>query len=218
MNVVIYGVGRFSSMIGQYIMNDKRFKLLGFTIQKEYILEDNLMGLNVFPYENLKDLHLKKFSIIVAIGYTKLNRVREKIYNQIVSDGYDISSYIHQSVIKNKNTRIGIGNIILENVIIQPNTSIGNSNIFFSNVVVSHDTIIDSFNYFAPSVVISGNAQITSYCFMGSNSTISNGIFVAPRTIVGANALIRKDTSEAQVIVPTKSYILLKKSDEIELK
>lgn len=217
LKVLVYGNSDFAKLIASYIKNDKKYYFLGFTVEKKFIVKDKLFDEELYPFEDLQNYFDFKPNIILAIGYSKLNLTRKKVFEQIVDDGYKVINYFHSSVMINANSKIGFGNILLENVVIQPFVTIGDSNIFFASGVVSHDTNIGSFNYFSPGVIVSGKTTIGNMNFFGSNSTIKHGITITDSIIVGANAYVKFDIPKFSVVVPSESSILEKSSLEIKL-
>ncbi len=101
-----------------------------FTVEKDYCTTEKFHDIDVIPFEEL-ELHFPKESIniLICIGYNKMNRIRERIYEKVKEEGYSILSYIHPkaTVLTDK---MGIGNIILENASIGIGCSIGEGNVF----------------------------------------------------------------------------------------
>lgn len=206
--VIIFGNTKFSKLIKWYIENDTDRELVGFTVEKEYLTEKIFEGFNVVPFDKIEDEYdPRDYEILIAIGYSNMNSIREKIYYKIKEKGYDVASYYHSSSI-NQAHKIGEGNIILEGNVIQPFVEIGNCNLIWYNTSIAHDVSIGNFNTFAGSSSLSGFVQIGNNCFIGNNSTIKDKIDIADYTLVGAGSYISKSTNPYDVIVPVKSIKL----------
>lgn len=208
--IIIFGTSCFSIMIAEYIKKFTTHKIVAFTVNKEYIKDTKIMNLPVLEFEDIeKTYNPSKYSFVNTIGYTQMNTVREKIFNEIQKKGYKIEGFLHPSA-NIYADKIGEGNIILENAFIGPHTVIGDGNIIWNGVNISHDAKIGNFNCFAPSTAIAGNVTIKNNCFLGTNSTIKNGLTVSNKTLIGAACFLNKDTNDNDVYV---SENLAKKLD-----
>ena len=92
------------------------------------------------------------FSILLAVGYTKINQIRENLYYELKSNGYQIASFISKNAILYSND-VGEGSIILPSTYIGPNVKIGLCNYFAAGVRISHDSVIGNFNFLSTNVI-----------------------------------------------------------------
>lgn len=199
--IIIFGTSSFSILIAEYLKKFTNNKIIAFTVNKEYINDTKIMDLPVLEFEDIEEKYNpSKYSFINTIGYTQMNTVREKIFNDIKKKGYKIEGFLHPSA-NIYADEIGEGNIILENAFLGPHTIIGNGNIVWNGVNISHDAKIGNFNCFAPSTTIAGNVTIKNNCFLGTNCTIKNGLIISDKTLIGAGCFLNKDTNEEDVYV-----------------
>ena len=199
--IIIFGASSFSTMIAEYIKRFTDKEIVAFTVNKEYLKNSQLINLPVIEFENIEEkFNPSDYSFINAIGYTKMNTVRENIFYNIKEKGYTIEEFIHPSA-NICADKIGEGNIILENVFIGPHAIIGNGNIIWNGVNISHDAQIGNFNCIAPSTAVAGNVTIKNNCFLGINSSIKNGLTISNKTLIGASCFLNKDTNEEDVYI-----------------
>ena len=157
-----------------------------------------------------------RVSILNTLGYSNMNQTREKLHQECKRLGYEIVNFISKmAIVLSKN--IGEGNIILPGAYIGTNVRIGSGNVFYSGCVISHDINIGDFNFFAANSTVGGVVNIGSNCFVGMSATIKNRIDIANSTLIGAGAFLDHSTTEEEVVVPTKSITINKKSKEIKL-
>ena len=212
--IVIFGIGAFADQIFRYLMMEG-IHVTAFTVEKDFCELSSFHDLPVVPFEELDKTYAKdSFSILICVGYNKMNQIRKRIFETVKEKGYRISSFIHPTATVLA-TDFGEGNIVLENANIGIGCIIGNGNIFYNNSVICHDAIIQDFNYFSPSVTVLGGAIVQNCCFLGGNSTIKNKAIVRDYSLVGANAFVRQDTKEKSVIVPAMSASLNRDSFSI---
>ena len=146
--VVIFGHSDFSCLMGAYLQHDPRYKLLGYTVSKDFCREESAFGQEpIFPFEHLREcLPQNKFRILLTVGYKNMNKNRRTIWQQVRDHGYEFISYISDDATVEADS-IGEGNIILPGCVIQPFVTIGNFNIFESGCVICHHSVIDDFYY-----------------------------------------------------------------------
>ncbi|WP_149206232.1 acetyltransferase [Flavobacterium johnsoniae] len=194
-NVIIFGIQDFAELAHYYLENDSEHDVIAFAVNECY-LPDNKMfkGLPVVAFENIeKKYSPKEFKFFAPMAPQKMNTLRENIYNNIKSKGYDLISYISTKATV-FNGSIGDNCFILENNTIQPFTTIGNNVVLWSGNHIGHHSLIKDHVTFTSHVVLSGHCIVESYCTFGVNSTIRDGLHIAEGTFVGMSASIIKNT------------------------
>lgn len=192
--VIIFGTSIFASVVYQVILQDRLAEVVAFTLNEEYMQDHEHEGLPVIPFEHLRShYNMAECKIAIAIGYKKMNDVRERIYNSCKDEGYSIFTVISNKAILYSH-QIGEGSIILPNAYIGPYTEIGKSVIIWNDVAIGHHNTIDNFTNISGGTCIGGGAKIGKNCFIGSNSTISNEIQIGDRTFIGAASFMTKST------------------------
>ena len=214
--VVIFGIGAFAEIAYYYLKNDSEYEIVGFSANKKFISQANFCGLPVIPFEEIeKKFPPKEYDMFIAIVYTNVNKIREQIYNEAKTKGYNLINYVNSKAIIWDGIKMGDNCFILENVVIQPFVTIGNNVIIWSGNHIGHHSKIADHCFITSHVVISGNVEIGSNCFLGVNSTIRDGITIAPECVIGAGSVILKDTKQKQVFSTNSTFLLSKNSDEL---
>lgn len=217
MKVIIFGTNQLAELMCYHLEQDPKYEICAFTVHRKYYLNDKFLDYPVIPYEDiLKNHKPEEYSMLVCVGYYRMNLARQEIYSEIKRNGYPIIGYIHPSAVILSN-ELGEGSIVMENVTIGLKCKIGEGNIFYSGVNVAHHTTIGDYNFFSVSCSVAGNVKIGNNCFFGNNCTIRNGISVYNRTLVGAAAYLDRNSEEDGVYVPPRTIKLEKKSFEIDL-
>lgn len=206
---LIFGVNALAQQLYEWLMEDK-IPVEAFVIDEQYKQEKSQFCGKPIVYTSslLHDFPTSQYNMIVAIGYTKMNSVRNEKYLQLKKLGYDIIGYKHPTALVLTDD-IGEGNIFFENVTIGKHAKIGNGNIFRPCCLLAHHASVQSFNFFAISSSIAGSVKIGSNCFFGNNCTVKNRIKIDDYTLVGAGCYLSKDTPASNcVYVPTRSILL----------
>ena len=214
--IVIFGTGEFAQEIFQYIEKFSKLKVVAFTIHKEFIKEEKLYEKPIIPFEEIENNYSpNEVSMIICVGFSKMNKKREKIFLEVKNKNYKLENFIHPSNYVWDKLEIGENCIILENNVIRQDVKIGNDVIIENNNVISHHCIIKDHCYITSQTIIAGHVTIESNCFLGINCTIRNRIKIEKESLIGAGAVILKNTKEKEVY-SANTVMLSRKSDELD--
>ena len=214
--IIIFGTGQFAQEIFLYLEKFSKFKVVAFTIHKEFIKEKTLFEKQIIPFEEIeKKYPPNEVSMLICIGFSKMNKKREKIFLEVKNKNYKLENFIHPSNYVWNELEIGENCIILENNVIRPHVKIGNDVIIENNNVISHHCIIKDHCYITSQTIIAGHVTIESNCFLGINCTIRNRIKISKESLIGAGAVILKNTKEKEVY-SANTVMLSRKSDELD--
>ena len=201
--LVIFGLGDMSELAREYFVEDSSYDVVAFTIDRAFLKEGCAGGLPVVPFDEL----LSRFppssaDLFVAIGYSKLNQVRQRKYEEAKALGYRLATYVSpRATVLNKG-RIGDNCFILEDNTIQPFVSIGNNVVLWSGNHVGHHAEIGDHCFISSHVVISGRVKIGQRCFIGVNATLRDNIRVGSDCLLGAGTILLSDAEPGGVYNP----------------
>lgn len=204
---MIVGDGEFAEIAYEYFTHDSAYQVMGFAVEKEYLTKDSLYDLPVIALDDLESKFPKEeHDVFVAITFTKLNRVRTRLYQYVKSIGYHCASYISSKAFVWKNATIGENCFIFENNVIQHFVSIGNNVILWSGNHIGHRSSIKDNCFISSHVVISGYCNVGKNCFVGVNSTFVDNISVGDDCFIGAGCFLGKNIEEGSMYkIPTPS-------------
>jgi len=215
--VLIFGTSTFAEIVYYYLTHDSSFTVAGFVSNSSDIQKNQMFDLPVVPFENIeKTFPPDNFSMFVAVGYIKVNKVRADICEQAKKKGYELISYVNSKATTWDDLDIGENCFIFENNVIQPFTKIGNDVIMWSGNHIGHHTTVGDHCFITSHVVVSGNVSVGSYCFLGVNSTIRDSIKIGSKCVIGAGSVILDNTKDNSVYTTMRAKLLDKSSDELE--
>ncbi|WP_417432233.1 acetyltransferase [Kiloniella sp.] len=204
--VVIFGVGSLAEVAHYFLTHDSGFTVAGFVVHEAHLSQREFCGLPVVPFEEIeKDFPASKYKAFVAVGYKKLNKLREDIYKEFKNKGYECISYISSKATTWPNMVVGENVFILEDVTVQPFVIIGDNVFVWSGNHIGHHTRIEDHCFITSHVVISGHCIIGERSFLGVNSTISEGVAIASDNLIGPNSLIQKSTAVADAYIADRT-------------
>ena len=216
--LVIAGNTSNARLARYYFDIDSDYEVAAFAVNKEYVKEDSFEGLPLTALEDIEKKHpVSEYELFIAVGYTDMNKIREKLYYYCKEKGYTLANYISSRCSFLTQFPTGDNCFILEDNTIQPYVRIGNNVVLWSGNHIGHDVKIEDHNFISSHVVISGFVTVKRNCFIGVNATLRDAITIAPETLIAAGAIIMKDTEEKGVYLPARSTMFDKKSDEIKI-
>jgi len=175
--IVIIGDGETAELAYEYFTHDSPHEVVAFCVEREYAKKTELFGLPVAHFEEVEKLFLPSdHKAFVAISYTKLNRVRARLYAATKAKGYTLVSYVSSKAFVWRNVEIGDNCFILENNVLQYAVRVGNNVVLWSGNHVGHQTVIKDNAFVSSHVVISGYCEVGENCFLGVNSSIANNV------------------------------------------
>lgn len=215
--LVIFGNSDFAHLVYYYFDTDSDYNVEAFCVDDEYLNAKSFDNLPLIPYSRLKKEYPPETTyLFVAIGYKKLNSIRENIFNKLKSMGYKFANYIHGSNISppHKDFSIGENCLILENNVIQPFSKIEDDVIIWSNSFIAHEAIIKKHSFIASNVSIGGYTEVGESCFIGMSTTLRDKIKIGKKCLIGAGLTILKDTDDFSVYINSKCQPLKMNSNE----
>jgi sugar O-acyltransferase (sialic acid O-acetyltransferase NeuD family) len=214
--VVVFGDGQVAELGHYYLANDSPHEVVAFTVDGDKLKGSTFRGLPLVAFEDVPNLYPPdEFAMFVAIGYPRVNKIREQKYLQAKEMGFELISYVSSTTVVSPTTEIGDNCFILEGNIIQPFSQIGNDVIMWAGCHVGHHAVIKDHCFISSHTVISGNVIVEENCFFGVNATIRNAITIAREGVIGAGCVIMKDTTERGVYVAPGPQLLGMPSDRL---
>lgn len=203
--ILIFGVEDTAELARYYFEHDSPHEVVGFAVDRKYLPpEEKFCGLPVVAFEEAEHAYPPdRHEMFVALGYSKINRLRAAKVDEAKSKGYRLASYISSRASVLTNEVIGENAFILEDNTIQPFARIGRNVTLWSGNHIGHHAVIGDHVFVASHVVVSGRVRIGDYCFIGVNATLRNAISVGESCVIGMGALLTSDC-EPDGLYPVK--------------
>ena len=194
--VIIFGVADFASLGHFYLKHDSEHEVVAFSVSTEYMPPSKTFeGLPVAEFEEVEQKYPPSdYRFFAPMSHRKMNRLRESVYKQIKSKGYELISYVSSKATVWPGAQIGENCFILEDNTLQPFTPIGNNVVLWSGNHIGHQGIIHDHVLFTSHVVLSGHCTVEPFCFFGVNATIRDGLKIAEGSLVAMGATVMADT------------------------
>lgn len=209
--LVIVGDGEFAEIAYEYFSADSDYAVSAFAVEKGFRTRDELRGLPVIDFEDLKDqFPPENHHVFVAISYRKLNRLRARLFRAAKEWGYTCASYVSSWAFVWDRNSLGENCFVFEDNTVQPFVEIGDNVVLWSGNHIGHRAVIEDHCFVSSHVVVSGFCRIGTYTFMGVNSALADEVCVGRDNWVGPGVVLTKSTEEAQIFgaqQPTASSV-----------
>jgi sugar O-acyltransferase (sialic acid O-acetyltransferase NeuD family) len=216
--LVIFGCGELAEVAHYYFSTDSKYTVEGFVVDEEFQNVGNFCGLPVEKSSDCKSsFPPDKFQMFIAVGYTKMNEVRERKYEWSRGSGYELASYVSSRASIARGVKLGDNCFVLENNVLQPFVSLGNDVFLWSGNHVGHHSSIKDHVFVSSHCVISGKCIVGERSFLGVNCTIQDEVHVGARSFVGPRALVRANTPDDCVLIESATQQLRVKSGSLIL-
>lgn len=200
--LIIYGSGETAEIAADYFTHDSVYDVVAFTVDKEFLKDENVNGIPVYDFENInKQFPIDKYEMFVAASFGKLNQIRTNMYKKAKAKGYKLANYISSKAFVWHNVEFGDNVFIFENNVIQYKVKIGNNVVLWSGNHIGHQTIIEDNCFISSHVVISGFCRIGRNSFLGVNTSFNDEITFAKNGVTGNGCVVVKNTEPGLVYI-----------------
>lgn len=200
--LVIFGNEKMAQLANFYFTKDSDYEICAFTVDKAYLTNSTYENLPVVAFEDVEEKYPpSEYYMFVAVGYKKLNMLREKKYNEAKTKGYKLASYVSSKLTSWGDTQIGDNCFIFENQVFQPFVKIGNNVVVWSGNHFGHDVEVGDHTFIASHVVLSGYVKVGCNCFIGINSSIRDQVVIGNECLVGSGSLLNNNIKDKSVYI-----------------
>jgi sugar O-acyltransferase (sialic acid O-acetyltransferase NeuD family) len=204
--IVVFGTGSFAENVAFYLTHDSPHEVVAFSVHGDHQENDTLASLPVIPFEEVATRYPPDaYGMFVAVGYSRVNRLRAELCAQAKDMGYELMTYVSSKATTWPGLEIGENCFVFEDNTIQPFVRIGDDCVLWSGNHVGHHASIGDHCFITSHVVISGHTRVGAYSFLGVNATLRDDITVGESNVIGAAAVIMKSTEEGEVYAPART-------------
>ena len=192
--ILIAGCGGHAKSLADSIMATGCYEIAGYTSP---LADDS------FPYPCLgEDERFPQIyesgvtEAAVGIGYMGKGKVRDRVFEQLKDNGFNVPVIIDPSATVSTTASIGEGTFIAKGVLVNAYSAIGKMCIINTGAILEHDVKIGSFSHVAGGAVLCGEVQIGDHSFIGANATVIQQVRIGNNVIVGAGSVVLADVPD----------------------
>jgi len=207
-DVILYGAGRGASVAHRFLTSDSSHKIVGFTVDAQYMTATTYRGLPLVAFEEVeKHYPPESCRMMILLGYQYMNDLRARKYQEAKEKGYTLESYVASNIFRVEPISVGENCFILDNQSISLDVTIGNNVVMWSSNHVGDMTEIRDHAWLSSHITIAANVEIGERAFLGIGAVISNKTKIGKESLVGAGALVVDNIPDGAVSLDGKLII-----------
>ena len=192
--LLIFGTGEYAEIAHYYFSQHAGRHVDAFTVEAAFVGDGHFCGLPVLDFaEAQRRFAPATHDLFVAIGYTRRNQVRQRIFLAARSLGYTLPSFVQESADVARNVVVGANTMVREFAALSPFATLGENCFVGAQACLSHHARVGSHCYLSSTAAVCGMARVGDGCFIGAHATVRNGVTVGAGCVIGAGALILSD-------------------------
>lgn len=214
--VVIFGNGEIAEVAEYYFRNDQNRPVACFVVDDEYANDSVFCNKPLVPWSELAQIApTGGHEVFVAVGYSQVNRVRERIFQIVERAGYSLTSLVSSKAVIPDGFTMGKNCMVLEHNTVQPFTTIGHNTFLWSGNHIGHHVAIGSNVFISSHCVISGGVSVGDNTFFGVNASVGDHVRIGSHVVVGAGATVLENLQDGSVVIANRSRTASITSDQL---
>jgi len=200
-DLILIGAGGHAKACIDVIEQENKFRIAGL-IDKQEKVGTILQGYSIIGSDdNLVDIVGKYKYAFVCIGQTRRSDLRQAIYYNLLSLGFEIPVVVSPHAYVSKSSKIGNGTVVMHGVIINADADVGDNCIINNNSLIEHDVLIKGHCHISTGAIINGHSVIGAGSLVGSAAVVNQCIEITENCIIGSNSLVTKSIMEPAIYV-----------------
>lgn len=199
--IVIFGTSGLGQVMQELLLSDPARRAVAFTVDRRFVSGPQFSGLPLYPFEDI-EAHCPPsgHAMLIAVGQMDRNRLRARVFADLLARGYQVESFIDPSVKLYPSNRIGRGCVIYDGVSIQPYAQLGDNVVIRPLAYVGHHSTIESHCFIAPHAAILGQCTIGALSVIAANATIFSRVTIGPGSVISAGAVVTGDLPASSIV------------------
>ncbi len=195
--IFIFGAGTMAKLAWNCFEHETQYSVSAFIVDDSLHSQEEFCGLPVISSNDfMKKNQPESCLLFIALGYQKLNLIRQSIFERFEKLQYRFISCISSRAMIMNEGNIGKNCFIMEGAVIQPFSHIGDNCIIWSGSIVSHESSIGNSCFLAAHSVVGGMVSVGNNSFLGMNTTVRDKVKIGKSCLIGAGSLVLSDLED----------------------
>ena len=215
--IVLYGNGALTKDLLQFNAQYALYDIVAIIDDSKDKKTTNDITILSFDEFKASYIELGSPKVLITIGYSRCNTIRENVYNKVKEAGFLFANFISPRCVCWSDLSECSNLIILDNVYIGPDCKLGNGVVIYPGTALAHDNLVGDFSFLSVSVVVGGNASIKKNSFIGLGVVIKSSITVEEYNVVASGANVIKTTMPKSVLKGNPATAVVKDTLEVKI-
>ena len=190
--IYLFGAGGHALSCIDVIEKEKKYKIIGL-FDNKFSQKDKVLNYPILDQKKIsnKDYKNKRYGL-VCVGQIKTSKIRERIFNELLKQGFEPATAISPFSSVSNESKIGKGTIVMHGSIINPKAKIGKNCIINTGCIIEHEVVIEDHCHISTGAILNGGVLVKAGSFIGSGSIIIQNKTIGKNSIIPMGSIIKK--------------------------
>jgi sugar O-acyltransferase (sialic acid O-acetyltransferase NeuD family) len=194
--IILVGAGGHCRSCIDVIELEGKFSIAGIVDRPGVVTDDKILGYPVLGTDDdLTKLRDQFEHALVTVGQIRTAAVRIKLYDMLISFGFQLPVIQSPLAYVSKHAHVGKGTIVMHQAIVNAGARIGCNGILNTKALIEHNAFIDDHCHVSTGAIVNGGASIGKGSFIGSQSCVVQSAVVDENCFAKALSLITENFS-----------------------
>jgi len=190
-DIILIGGGGHCKSVIDVVEHEGVFNIIGIIDKSERIGESILNYKIIGNDSELKNLVKTCENALISVGQIISPQKRIDLFENLLRLGFLLPTVISPRAYISKNSRIGIGTIIMHDAVISAGVVIGDNCIINTKSIIEHGSRIGDHCHISTNAVINGEVIVGEGSFIGSSAVTKEGIKINNNFFAKAGSVIK---------------------------
>jgi acetyltransferase-like isoleucine patch superfamily enzyme len=174
----------------------------GFVVDDAYVAQRPTINEHpVVPLSRATEVFpASEYVALVALAFRDLNGLRQKKSEELRALGYDLVSFVDDSVRLPRNLQIAANCIVIDHASLNDGAVL-KSGVFVSNgAMIGHDSVLGAYSWIGSGVALAGGVDVGDFSILGLNASIKQNVALGHHTLVLPNTFVNASTKPYDVV------------------
>ena len=211
--IVIFGAGKISYAISQYILTWGKYEIGGYVVDGSYVGSGVFLGKPLLDIDEIqRNYPPSSYAAFVAMGYQSLNALRREKVKAVSALGYELVSIVNPAA--PSDLKVGGNCFVGSGELIQPGVVCGDNVFVWNGALVGHHTELSDHCWVTGGAAIGGCVKVGANTFIGIGATIGHEISIGLDCMIGAGTLTSKNINDGSVLISKDTEIYRLNSEQ----
>lgn len=200
-NTVVFGCKGLAEVMAAHLKLHGK-PVAAFTLEQDLLELRTFESLPVVAWESLPQAYPPdKFDLLIPLGWSGVNAVRERIYRQAQALGYRLPGFQSPSAELLAEVHVNSNTIIYGQSLVGLKTQVGENVYISSGSNISHHCVVENHVFIASGVLVGGHSHIERNAVIGLGAVVRSGVRIGQGAFVGMGAVVTQDVAPHSVVV-----------------
>ena len=198
---LVFGCGGLAEVMSVHLSRVGR-PVVAFTLEQQHLQLEGFEALPVVAWEEITPMYPPEdHDLVIPLGWSQVNAVRERIYAQAKAMGYGLPGFQAPSASVMSDLPSQSNTIIYTQAMVGTKTRLGENVYISSGTNISHHCVVEDHVFIASGVLTGGNCHIERNAVIGLGAILRSGVRIGQGAFVGMGAVVTLDVEPHTVVV-----------------